>query len=97
MNSRFETFSLICAEAMSCGKPVLATRCGGPEEFVTDKTGILFKPDDNEELKEKFLFMLDHYREYNALQISDYANQLFSSESTGEKFDNLYQSVVKAQ
>ncbi|MFI5219896.1 MAG: glycosyltransferase, partial [Bacteroidia bacterium] len=50
MNSRFETFSSICAEAMSCGKPVIATRCGGPEEFVIPETGMLISPDTPAEL-----------------------------------------------
>lgn len=58
MNSRFETFSLICCEAMSCGKPVLATRCGGPQEFVDDKTGILIDVDDDVALEKNFRFYL---------------------------------------
>ena len=31
LNSYFETFSIICAEALLCGIPVIATRCGGPK------------------------------------------------------------------
>jgi glycosyltransferase involved in cell wall biosynthesis len=33
--SESESFSLTCVEAMYCGRPVLATRCGGPEEIIT--------------------------------------------------------------
>lgn len=36
-----ETFSLAVGEAMACGKPVIATRCGGPEFVVTADTGVL--------------------------------------------------------
>ncbi|MBZ5762634.1 glycosyltransferase family 4 protein [Rhizobium sp. VS19-DR104.2] len=32
----YETFSLVCMEAMACGVPVLATRVGGIEEYLKD-------------------------------------------------------------
>lgn len=40
--SHRESFSLACLEASQCGLPVIATRCGGPEEIVQDdETGLL--------------------------------------------------------
>lgn len=40
--SESESFSHTCAEAGLLGRPVIATRCGGPEEIVDDGvTGIL--------------------------------------------------------
>ena len=36
ISSRTETFGVVAIEAMSCGKPVLTTNCGGPAEIVTD-------------------------------------------------------------
>ena len=94
MNSRFETFSLICAEAMSCGKPVLATRCGGPNEFVNATTGVLIEPDNDEELKMEFLKMLAHFRNFDSGQIKNYSIELFSMDKVGAAFQKVYTSII---
>jgi glycosyltransferase involved in cell wall biosynthesis len=44
--SRRETFSAVCVEAIAVGTPVVATRCGGPEEIVDQSTGFLVPPED---------------------------------------------------
>ena len=93
LNSRYETFSLICAEAMSCGKPVLATACGGPNEFVIKETGLLIKPDNDKELKENFEFMLKNFHDYDSVWIANYAKSMFSMEKVGKAFQLLYSSI----
>ena len=41
LSSKSEGFSIACVEAMACGIPVVATRCGGPEEILDECSGIL--------------------------------------------------------
>lgn len=40
-SSNYETFSVVCAEAICCGCPVIASRVGGIPEFVRDVNGVL--------------------------------------------------------
>jgi glycosyltransferase involved in cell wall biosynthesis len=45
-----EPFGLVVLEAMALGRPVVASRQGGPSEIVAEGTGILFDPSRPDEL-----------------------------------------------
>lgn len=97
MNSRFETFSLICCEALSCGKPVLATRCGGPQEFITDEVGILIDVDDDKSLLKKFIFMLENYKLFDSHKIMSSVEKRFSQKRIKELFDDFYFGILNGK
>ena len=48
--SLIEPFGQALLEAMACGRPVVATRIGGPPEFVPADAGVLVDPLDEEAL-----------------------------------------------
>jgi glycosyltransferase involved in cell wall biosynthesis len=48
--SLIEPFGQALLEAMACGRPVVATRIGGPPEFVPPEAGVLVDPADEEAL-----------------------------------------------
>ena len=48
--SLVEPFGLALLEAMAAGRSVVATRVGGPPEFVTAATGVLVDPTDDDDL-----------------------------------------------
>ena len=57
--SRFEGFGLTAAEAMSAGKPVVASDTSGLKEVVVNsETGILFPVDDVTVLKEALVKLI---------------------------------------
>ena len=56
-----EPFGITAIEAMACGKPVIASATGGLELIVDhEKTGLLFKPGDVEDLMQKIELLLDN-------------------------------------
>jgi glycosyltransferase involved in cell wall biosynthesis len=91
--SLFENFSVATAEAMATGTPVLATRCGGPEEFVTDDVGLLVPPGDAEALYKGLDYMLDHLERFSPDQISRYVTERFSPERVGAQLHTIYQEL----
>jgi len=50
LSSLHETFGVVVGEAMACGKPVISTRCGGPEFIVNEENGVLVDVADPEGL-----------------------------------------------
>ncbi len=50
LSSRHESFGVVAVEALMAGRPVLATRCGGPEDIVGEGDGLLVSRDDPDAL-----------------------------------------------
>jgi glycosyltransferase involved in cell wall biosynthesis len=94
MNSRLETFSLICAEALSCGKPVVATRCGGPEDYLTGEQGILIEPGHAGQLADALKQMIVQYQSYDKEKLKEFAINHFSPATVGKMYFDLYQRIL---
>ena len=91
--SKFESFGCTIAEAMMLGKPVVSTKSGGPESFVTKETGILVEKEDEEALYRGIREMMAHFREYRSDAIRAYAVKKFDMEKISRKYLDIYRSV----
>ena len=66
--SASESFSNTCLDASAVALPVIATRCGGPEEIIEDgTTGYLVPVGDVGAMAERMAWLLDHPNEARAM------------------------------
>jgi glycosyltransferase involved in cell wall biosynthesis len=69
MPSRIESFSMVLIEAMSCGKPVVATACGGPRDIVKAGLGVLVEPQNPQAMASAIISMIENLSTYDPLII----------------------------
>jgi glycosyltransferase involved in cell wall biosynthesis len=92
--SRHESFGLVYAEATACGRPLIATRCGGPESIVTPENGLLVDVGDQGGLAEALRRMLESARLYDPETIRRQFLERFSRSAVAEKLEQVYRRVV---
>jgi glycosyltransferase involved in cell wall biosynthesis len=95
--SRAETFGVVLIEALACGTPVVATKCGGPEDIVNEKVGRLVPKEDVNALAEAIREVIAGRDKYDAQQLRDYVLRNFSWEHIALKMVDLYAEAVKAR
>ncbi len=95
INSNFETFSVVAAEALVSGKPVISTICGGPEEFLTSDYGILIEPGNPKQLEEAIIKMISTYKNYDAQKLNKYISQKYNYQTIGKQFYSIYKPLIK--
>jgi glycosyltransferase involved in cell wall biosynthesis len=94
--SRKESLGMVLVEALACGTPVVATRCGGPEDILTDEVGVLVSPEDPEALARGLENVLDRQQHYNPVSLRAYALEKYSLTHIAGKYAALYSEAVAA-
>ena len=92
-----EGFGIVLLEAMALGKPIVASHVGGIPEIVQhEKTGILVKAADVEELSKGVLTLLNdpNKRRKMGEQAQKRAAEYFSVERMMERLYGLYEDVL---
>lgn len=70
-SSRTEMLSCVLHECAACGKPAIATACGGPQDIITEDSGVLVPVDDVEAMAQAMYRMLDTAVTYDRQKIRD--------------------------
>lgn len=92
--SKRETFGVVYIEAMALGLPVIATRCGGPEDFVDDSNGYLVDVDDVPGLANALVKMSECFAAFDRERIKDYAFSHFSPKTISKQLIQVYNDTL---
>lgn len=95
VNSIHETFSIVTVEALAHGKPVLASRCGGPEGILKEEgLGILFPKGDTEATKAAMRRSLDEIDRFDPEELHRYAMEHYGREPVRDRYIEFYRKAL---
>lgn len=97
ISSESETFGVVAIEAMSCGRPVLTTRCGGPAEIVSHPQLGHVVGMGVEELAQGMLKMAGQRGAFNSKIIRKVTELKFSSSSIAQEIANVYSASIESR
>lgn len=94
LSSRYETFGVVVIEALALGKPVIATRCGGPESIVRKEDGILIPVDDVNALAAAMGQMLENRNDYDPAEIRQACIARYSEAAIATRLKQVYTEII---
>lgn len=94
INSNVETFSVVTGEALVQGKPVIATRCGGPQGFVTGSNGVLIPVKDDAALKRAIISFSRREQRFDPAVVRRSVSDRFGPAAIAAGFMSIYQRVL---
>jgi glycosyltransferase involved in cell wall biosynthesis len=93
--SKIEGFGVALIEAGASGLPIVATKCGGPEDIVTSEIGLLAKPSDSASIAESVTKMLNNYKKYNPEKIRKSIQQRYDTSVLQGLIIDRYDRMLK--
>ena len=91
--SFYDSFGIVLIEAMACGVPVVATRCGGPEELVDDAMGRLAQVGEASSLAAAIEEVLLRYDAFDPAELRRRA-ETFDYRQIAARTLELYENVL---
>jgi glycosyltransferase involved in cell wall biosynthesis len=90
--SRHESFGVVVIEALASGVPVVATRCGGPEEIVTPDVGELAPAEDPAALADAMSRLAR--RPFERSAIRGYFESAYAASAVVPRLERMYGEVL---
>lgn len=87
-----ETFSMVVAESLCCGTPLVGFKAGGPESIALPNYTHFVKQGDIQELHNQIKFSLK--KQYSRKEVSRSAINYYSKESMSEEYIKLYHRLT---
>ena len=97
LSSRYETFGVVVIEALALGKPVISTRCGGPNRVVQSQDGLLIPPEDVAAMAKAMRYLKDHIDDYDSQAIRQSCIDRFGESAIASQLDGIYGAVTQSK
>ena len=91
LNSNFETLNISTIEALMHGLPVVASKCGGPQDYLNDQNSVQVNTRDTNDLVRGIKEMLLKYNDYNRGMIKINIDKQYSKKIVEGALRSLYE------
>ncbi len=95
--SHYETFGVVVVEALALGKPVIATRSGGPDGIVRDEDGLLVPPGNPDALANALRHMRTHYDRFDSKSIREGCIERYGEAAIAQRLTSAYACQFAAE
>lgn len=92
-SSHYETFGVVIIEALACGKPVVSTICGGPEDIIQSHNGMLVPARDIDSLGNAMAIMRHNAPTYDSLLIRQDCLARFGERAIVSQLSQVYDTI----
>ena len=96
-SSHYETFGVAVAEALALGKPVIVTRCGGPESIVRSLGGVIVPPGDVDSLTVAMKSMRENVAKYDSREIREACISRYSEAVITSHLVTSYKKIIDSR
>lgn len=94
LSSNVETFGVVLIEALSTGKPIITTNCGGPRDIVNELNGVLVPVGDKEALASAMVNMAKSISKYDPDMMKADCIQRFGRDAFFERIEGIYARII---